>query len=61
MKGSANYQKSNMDDDEKEVIVLYYYVKECGSVKAAEKIKLQFDKIVEDAGGETTLPTSSKE
>ncbi len=58
MIGQANYAKNNMGDKKKEVITLSYYVKECGSVKDAEELKKKFDKIVEDAGGETVLTAS---
>jgi len=59
VKGSANISISNVDDEEKEVITLSYFVRECGTLQAAKDLKGKVDEIIEEAGGETTSSTNS--
>jgi len=61
MKGQANISISNVDDLEGEKITLSYFVRECGSLDSAKEIKSKIDDLVEEAGGETTSSTNSKE
>lgn len=61
MKGTANIAIANVDDEEKEVITLSYYAKECGSLKSAKDLKAKIDDLVEESGGETTKTSNTND
>lgn len=61
MESKANISISNVDDTEKEVVTLSYFVKECGTVESARELKEKFDKIIEKEGGESTQTNNSRE
>jgi len=52
MEGKANYQLSNMNDEEKQAGTLSYTIKEVGSLEEAQVIKSKIDEVIETAGGD---------